>query len=104
MKKTLFSVSALILTVSAGCSSDPPPPVITPDPAGALRSAKLETLPEPVSLAFRRDHPTASITSIELLDAASGLILYEINYMQDGRPGDTIYRPNGRRVRRSSAE
>ena len=63
---------------------------------------RLDTLPQPVRNDFRRRYPDAGVTSVQQLDAATGLMLYEINFLLNGRPEDVIYRPDGSRLTRTS--
>lgn len=61
-----------------------------------LNTVKLRAVPEPVREAFRRQYPNAGITSIQVLDAATGVQIYEINFLiGGGEAQDVLYRPDG---------
>ena len=78
-----------------------------PNPSGAvgrtdlLNATKLQAVPSEVRTAFNRDFPDGGITSIYRLDAATGLTLYEINFLRNRRAEDVIYRPNGTPITRT---
>lgn len=98
-------------SASVGAPTGEPAPragaLPVPNPRGAadrtdlLNAVKLDALPEPVRIAFNRDFPKAGITSIQRVDAATGLTLYEINFLLNRRPYDVIYRPEGTSITRT---
>lgn len=72
------------------------------DMTDLINIEKLDTLPQPVRNDFRRRYPGAGVTSVQQLDAATGALLYEINFLLNGQPEDVIYRPDGTRLTRTS--
>ncbi len=104
MKHVMLASCALTLGIACGCSSTPAErDNIEPVDRGVVKAAKLDALPLAVTQSFLRDFPNAGVTDIEVLDAATGLVIYEINYLQNGRAGDVLYRPDGSRVTKRGA-
>lgn len=107
MRLNPVATVALASLVLIGCAQDEPAvsasdvdvpgpqPTVTRD---VLNLAKLEDLPEAVQQAFLREFPEAGITSIQQLTAATGRLLYEINFVRDGQAGDVVYDVDGRKL------
>jgi hypothetical protein len=64
-------------------------------PASRLTS---EDLPPAVRVAFRRDHPDASITALTPMSTESGSPLFKVTYIENRTAGSATYYMNGQRL------
>ena len=110
-----FTAAVLVAAISTGCASSDDDAYgrgarlrggTSANDAVSMKDLinieSLETVPQPVRNDFRRRYPGAGVTSVQQLDAATGMLLYEINFLLNGRPEDVIYRPDGTRLTRTS--
>lgn len=116
MKLNLFIASAVLFTtVAGGCAPDNDRddfmsggagrggavPVDRIDMNDLVTLEKLDTVPAPVRNDFRRRYPDAGVTSVQQLDAATGVLLYDINFIRNGKFDDVIYRADGTTLTRT---
>ena len=105
-KTTLIGVSLTCLLIghSPGCQSEPEPRVVDADYVAprqsALKYAKLEDLPPPVSSAFLREYPQASVSEVEPMVASNGESVYKIVFIQSNDAKEVWYDADGKPVRR----
>lgn len=94
---------------AAGCTSytkktlyEGGPRTLGPDQpdvtATQSNSARLASLPGPVQSAFGRDYADATITRVQMEPTGTGAMFYRIVFIHDGRPGQVVYRPDGRDI------
>jgi hypothetical protein len=101
---------AAIVVIVAGCAQreeyvDTEPTFPISESGAVLNWAQLEAVPQPVRNAFLRQHPRAGITDVLVLNAVTGRLVYQINYVDaDGVPGQALYAIDGQRLPRPSPD
>jgi hypothetical protein len=105
MHSTVVTVLSLVFAFAfvSGCQSRPAHDE-TPEPVSRrdlLNMDKLENVPAAVRNEFNATYLNAGVTSVEFLDAATGVALYEVNFLQNHQPRSVIYRPDGTVVKRT---
>ena len=74
-------------------ASGPDQPDVT---AAASNSARLQSLPGPVQSAFGHEYAGATVTRVRMEPTGTGAMFYRIVYIQEGKPGQVVYRSDGR--------
>ena len=103
LKATFIVVALFSFALASGCKSNDPPKsqadsgAAAPPTSAELNTAKLQNavVPQAVQSAFGRDHPGASINTIEIHSTSAGDSFYEIDYIRQGSPGIARYFPTG---------
>ena len=67
-------------------------PDVAPETANAVQIAGAPTA---VQANFHQDHRDAVVTNVEPVPAGNGLVLYRVSYIEDGAPGQAVYRAGG---------
>jgi len=71
-------------------------PLVIPDVGPAdFNDVALAGAPVGVQAAFRQDHRRAAVTSVRQQPQPTGLIVYEVTYVEDGGAGRTVYLADG---------
>ena len=70
------------------------PPVASASP-NAFSTDKLESAPAPVQSAFQQEWPGAMVTNVVTRATGAGPFVYDISFIDDGRPGVVTYAGDG---------
>lgn len=73
-------------------ASETDAPHVTVDMAN---SAQFRAVPLQVQHAFALDYGGAAVTSVHMLPTGAGGMFYKIDYIENGSPGQAVYRADG---------